>query len=90
MERSQTLNLVHAGCFESKIASRVADLLGYGDKVKDISITNLTRADIPLDYGDLHINEIVFVPPVVSYAKNVIGIVTTGDVMTVARHIYSV
>lgn len=85
-----SLNLVHAGCFESKIASRVADLLGYGDKVKDISITNLTRADIPLDYGDLHINEIVFVPPVVSYAKNVIGIVTTGDVMTVARHIYSV
>ena len=84
-----SLNLVHAGCFESKIASRVADLLGYGDKVKDISITNLTRADIPLDYGDLRINEIVFVPPVVSYAKNVIGIVTTGDVMTVARHIYS-
>ena len=84
-----SLNLVHAGCFESKIASRVADLLGYGDKVKDISITNLTRADIPLDYGDFHIREIAFVPPVVSYAKNVIGIVTTGDVMTVARHIYS-
>ncbi len=84
-----SLNLVHAGCFESKTASKVADLLGYGDKVKDISITNLTRADIQLDYGDLHINEIAFVPPVVSYAKNVIGIVTTGDVMTVARHIYS-
>ncbi len=84
-----SLNLVHAGYFESKIASKVADLLGYGDKVKDISITNLTRADIPIDYGDLHIREIVFVPPVVSYAKNVFGIVTTGDVMTVARHIYS-
>ena len=84
-----SLNLVHAGCFESKTASKVADLLGYGDKVKDISITNLTRADIQLDYGDLHINEIAFVPPIVFYAKNVIGIVTTGDVMTVARHIYS-
>lgn len=84
-----SLNLVHAGCFESGIASKVADLLGYGDKVKDISITNLTRADIPLDYSDYHIREIVFVPPIVSYAKNVIGIVTTGNVMTVARHIYS-
>ena len=84
-----SLNLVHAGCIESKTASKVAGLLGYGDKVKDISITNLTRADIPLDYGDVRIREIVFVPPVVSYAKNVIGIVTTGDVMTVARHIYS-
>lgn len=82
-----SLNLVHAGCFESKTASKIAELLGYGDKVKDISITNLTRADIQTEYGDLHILETVFVPPVVSYAKNVIGIVTTGDVMTVTRHV---
>ena len=83
-----SLNLVHAGCFRSKTSCKVAELLGYGETVKDISITNLTRADIPLGYGDYNIREIIFVPPVVSYAKNVFGIVTTGDVMTVIRHIY--
>ena len=83
-----SLNLVHSGYFKSNISCKVADLLGYGDKVKDISITNLTRADIPLVYGEYNIREIVFVPPVVSYAKNVFGIVTAGDVMTVTRHIY--
>ena len=83
-----SLNMVHSGSFNGKTASKVAELLGYGEKVKDISITNLTRADIPLEYGGFKITGIVFVPPVVSYAKNVIGIVTTGDVMNVARHIY--
>ena len=83
-----SLNLVHAGYFQCGISRKVADLLGYGDDVKDISITNLTRADIPIEYGKYNIRGIVFVPPVVSYAKNVFGIVTAGDVMTVARHIY--
>ncbi len=83
-----SLNLVHAGYFSCGISNKVAEMLGYGDKVKDISITNLTRADIQLGYDEYNIREIVFVPPVVSYAKNVFGIVTTGDVMTVARHIY--
>ncbi len=83
-----SLNLVHAGYYNGGISNKVAEMLGYGDKVKDISITNLTRADIQLGYDKFNIREIVFVPPVVSYAKNVFGIVTTGDVMTVARHIY--
>ena len=83
-----SLNMVYAGCFRGRTACKVAALLGYGDNVKDISITNLTKVDSPLEYGEFHIKEIAFVPPVVSYAKNVIGIVTAGDVMTVARHIY--
>ena len=82
------LNLEHAGCFSSRISSSLAQLLGYGTKVRDISITNLTRADIPLKYGEYEIKDIIFIPPVVSYAKNVYGIVTTGDVMYVTRHIF--
>ncbi len=80
------LNLEHAGCFSSKISSKIADYLGYGEKVKDISITNLTRVDIPTKYGEYAIEQMAFVPPVVSYAKNVIGIVTVGDRMTVVDH----
>ena len=81
------LNLEHAGCFSGKISAYLAQLLGYGTKVRDISITNLTRADIPLRYGDYEICELIFIPPVVSYAKNVYGIVTNGDLMYVTRHI---
>ncbi len=83
-----SLNLEHAGTFKSKISSYLAELLGYGKKARDMSITNLTRADIPLVYGDIKISEIIFVPPVVSYAQNVIGIVTAGDVMNVTWHRY--
>ena len=82
------LNLEHAGVFTSPVSARVADILGYGDRVKDISITNLTKADIDLDYGDYRIKKIIFIPPVVSYAKNVFGIVTAGDVMTITRHVF--
>lgn len=81
------LNLEHTGTFNSKISSTVAGYLGYGDKVKDLSVTNLTRADIPDVYGEYKISKIAFIPPVVSYAKNVIGIVTIGDIMVVTRHI---
>jgi hypothetical protein len=83
-----SLNLEHAGYFHGKTSAKLAELLGYGDKVRDLSITNLTRADISLKYGEYEIKEMVFIPPVVSYAKNVIGIITTGNAMYVTRHVY--
>ena len=83
-----TLNLERSGYFSSKHTSKIAEVLGYGKKVKDLSITNLTKADIPLIYGEYEIKEIVFIPPVISYGKNIIGIVTTGDVMNITRHTY--
>lgn len=82
------MNLERAGYFTSKISSKAAGIMGYGKNVKDLSITNLTRADIPLQYGEFAINEIAFIPPVISYAKDVIGIVTAGDVMIVTRRVY--
>ena len=80
------LNLEHAGYFTSRMSSKTAELMGYGSKVKDISITNLTRADIPLEYGKYRIEDIIFVPPVVSYGKTVIGVITTGDIMNITTH----
>ena len=82
------LNLERAGYFSRKFSKRIAGILGYGENVKDLSITNLTRADIPLRYGDYTIEEIAFIPPIVSYAKNVIGIVTVGDVMNISGRVY--
>ncbi len=85
---TDALNMERAGYFGSRTSSRAADAMGYGDKTKDISITNLTRADIPLEYGPYRIEDIVFIPPIVSYGRNVIGIVTAGDTMNVVRHVY--
>lgn len=86
---ADSLNLERAGSFSSKVSSKVAEIMGYGKKVKDLSITNLTRADIPLEYGEYKIKEMIFVPPVISYGKNIIGIVTAGDVMNLAIHKYA-
>lgn len=86
---TDALNLEHAEYYSSKLSARVAELMGYGSKVKDISITNLTRADIPYDYGEYKVEDIIFVPPVVSYGKTIIGIVTAGGSMNVSTHVYS-
>lgn len=83
-----SLNLNRAGFTDNGFVSMVAGYLGYGKKIRDMSFTNLTRADIRLRYGGYEIKEIVFVPPIVSYAKDVIGIITTGDIMNVTRHVY--
>ena len=93
------INLEHAGIFNSKTSRKLAEILGYVKKTKDLSITNLTRLDIPDEYlcpvqgadmtaeKKLKIDYFSFIPPVVSYGKNIIGISTIGDstVMTIHR-----
>ena len=74
--------------FHTKETARFADIMNYGKKKKDLSITNLMRTDIQTDYGDYRIKDIAFVPPVVSYGKNLIGIITVNDKMIVTRHVY--
>lgn len=80
------LNLEHAGTFHSKTSGKLAKLLGYGEKTKDLSITNLTRLDIPIVYGDYELEFFSFIPPVISYGKNIIGLSTLGDVTVMTIH----
>ena len=82
------VNLEFAGYFHSKITERLAKILGYGQNTKDLSITNLTRVDIPTDYGEYRLTDLIFVPPVVSYGKNIIGMVTVGDHLNTTYHHY--
>ena len=37
---------------------RLAKILGYGKNTKDISITNLTRLDIPVEYGEYRLTDL--------------------------------
>ena len=82
------VNLEFAGHFHSRTTERLAKILGYGQNTKDTSITNLTRLDIPTDYGAYRLTDLIFVPPVVSYGKNIIGMVTIGDRLNTTYHRY--
>ena len=85
------VNLEFAGFFHSKTSAKLAKLLGYGTNTKDFSITNLTKLDIPTEYSgsiSLKIEDFVFVPPVVSYGKNIIGMVTANGRLCTVLHRY--
>jgi hypothetical protein len=82
------VNLEFAGHFHSRTTERLAKILGYGQNTKDISITNLTRLDIPTEYGAYRLTDFIFVPPVVSYGKNIIGMITIGDRLNTTYHRY--
>ena len=82
------VNLEFAGYFHSKSTEKLAKILGYGQNTKDLSITNLTRVDIPTDYEKYRLTDLIFVPPVVSYGKNIIGMVTVGDHLNTTYHHY--
>ena len=62
-------------------------VMGYAGKQKrDLGVTNLTVLDIQEVYGENRIEEIIFIPPSISYSDNIIGVATIGGKMTVAYH----
>lgn len=76
--------------YQSKISQKLAKVMGYKDgKTRDIGITNLTRLNIPDKYGSYKITDILFIPPVVSYAKHIIGVSTTEQGMMISYHYMS-
>lgn len=87
-----------AGAFDLPSVRKAALLMGYGEKKKDLSITNLTKLDIPYHYAPEHdstgssdgftIDKLSFIAPVVSYGKNIIGISTMNGKTVVTRHVF--
>lgn len=74
-------------CYYDSLAARTAKIMSYmGEKTRDLGITNLTKLDIPTLYGTYKIENIIFVPPAVSYSNNIIGILTVNGKMTFAFH----
>lgn len=75
----------HLQC--NRLAQHTASLMGYtGKKKRDLGVSNLTVIDIPTTYGSYQINNILFVPPAISYSHNVIGISTMNGRMTITYH----
>lgn len=49
-----------------------------------LALTNLGRMDIPLQYGELELESVFFIPPTNLLAEKVIGILTVGGKLRVA------
>lgn len=70
-----------------RLAEKTAKIFGYNQKTKiDLGISNLTVLDIPVSYGKYKIENIIFVPPAVSYSNNIIGVLTVNGRMTIVYH----
>ncbi|HEX3076636.1 MAG TPA: hypothetical protein VHQ24_07230, partial [Lachnospiraceae bacterium] len=76
-----------SGIYRNHRIARFAKALGYGENSKDFSITNLTKLDIPCQYGSYRIKDFLFVPPIISYGKRLIGIATLGNEMYITYHL---
>lgn len=77
------------GCYSNPLSEKMADIMSYTytDKYsRDIGVTNLTRIDIRDDYDNFKVSDIIFIPPKISYSKEVVGIGTYGDKLTVCWH----
>ena len=75
------------GCYQNNLSKKMAGIMGYiGKEGRDLGVTNLTRINIPNDYGSFRIEDILFIPPKVSYTRNVVGVCTYGDNLTVCHH----
>lgn len=75
------------GCYQNKLSKKMAGIMGYiGKEGRDLGVTNLTRINITNDYGSFRIEDILFIPPKVSYTRNVVGVCTYGDKLTVCHH----
>jgi hypothetical protein len=78
------------GLYHNKITQKLARIMGYaGEKKRKLGITNLTRLDISNTYGTYSLKNGLFIPPVVSYAKQIIGVLTMEDGMTISYHFMS-
>lgn len=75
------------GCYDSALTARLIEIMGYGQrKTSDIGLTNLGIIDIPQDLGSFQTLDFLFIPPKISYTKDVYGAAAFGDRLTVCRH----
>ena len=76
------------GLFYNPTTEKLAKVMGYvGENSNEISVSNLTRLDIPNQYGRFRIENCMFIPPVISYARRVVGVATMEDGMIISYHV---
>ncbi len=76
--------MYHYMGYENEMAKITAELIGYsGERFTDLGMTNMKVVDIPTQYGEYKISNIVGCPPSVSAAGKVMGAFTFNGKMTI-------
>lgn len=85
-----SLSMLTYGLYENPVSKKLADVMGYtAAHSTSFGVTNLTRLDIAETYRDCRIENLYFIPPVVSYSRQTIGIATMENGMTMTSHCVS-
>ncbi len=74
--------------YGNKTAVMIKNMFGYGNRPKNLSITNLTRLDINLNYGRFTLTDFIFIPPVAPNAKHMFGMVSLGGKLNLVMHVF--
>ena len=69
------------------LLNEISRLMGYkGNFTRDIGITNLTVLDVPKQVGNMYVDNIVVVAPLISYTRKVICASTFDGKLTLSIH----
>lgn len=63
-----------SGGYRNPDTEKLTRTLGYSTDARDISMTYLTKLDIPSGYGAYRIKDFSLIPPAISYGKRLTGI----------------
>lgn len=75
------------GQTSSKRAEKLAYTLGYkGVKKRDLGVSNLGVIEMQTEYGNYKVNNLIFIPPSISYTHNIIGVSTVNEKLTITYH----
>lgn len=73
--------------YQNALVEKMSEILGYtGENGRDLGITNLMKVQFSGKYQKFQITDILFIPPKVSYTKQVVGIVTFGEMLHIVYH----
>ena len=73
--------VLHAhGLCDERLAAKTARRLGYtGETVRELGLTNLGRVELPDGGSSFTVKDLLFVPPKISYTRDVYGAASFGD-----------
>lgn len=72
------------GLLQDEAAAKFARMISF-DKISfGLTVSNLGKADIPINYGPLQLDALFFVPPGMPMVEKMVGIVTANGKMSVS------
>lgn len=75
------------GGYENPLANQYAKMFGYMGNPKGLSVTNLKVLPIKTEIGEYRVQNIRFIPPLVLNLKNIVGVASANDALSITLHL---